>query len=157
MHLAGLKLNSTVDGNGVRMVIFFQGCPHNCKGCHNPLTHEYKVPAPMEVSIDTLFEKIEESKLLSGVTFSGGEPISPQNFEELLIFSKLLKEKYPEMNIWCYTGYTIEEAFILYPDFISEFSKYVDVFVDGPFIEEQKDLTLSFRGSRNQRILHTIN
>ncbi|MEG1028208.1 MAG: anaerobic ribonucleoside-triphosphate reductase activating protein, partial [Oscillospiraceae bacterium] len=126
---------------GIRYVIFTQGCPHNCKGCHNPETHDFN--GGNFKSIDEIFNEISANPLLKGVTFSGGEPFCQQ--DSLVLLSQKIKEL--NKDIWCYTGYLYEDI----KD--TKLIDYIDVLVDGPFIEQQKDLLLKFRGSQNQRII----
>ncbi|MCL2847627.1 MAG: anaerobic ribonucleoside-triphosphate reductase activating protein [Firmicutes bacterium] len=149
IRLAGIVEESIVDGDGLRFTIFVQGCPHKCIGCHNPHTHDFDAGKDYEVG--ELCEKIFSNPLLSGVTFSGGEPFCQP--KSLIAIAQKAKEK--GLNIWCYTGYTQEEILknAKTDSDIAELLNLIDVLVDGPFIEEQKDLTLKFRGSKNQRII----
>ena len=142
-------INGTiVDGEGLRTSIYFAGCKHKCKGCHNPQSWDFNSGKIM--TIDEILKNIKENDL--NVTFSGGDPLY-QNLEELVDLSKKIHElKY---NIWLYTGFTIEE--LKSDSKYHEILKNVDFIVDGPFIEEQRDITLAFRGSKNQRILKRIN
>lgn len=150
MRLSGIIDESIVDGPGIRMTIFFQGCTHNCFKCHNPETHSFT--GGHEYSIDYIDKKLSDSPYLDGVTFSGGDPLD--NPEAAYEVAKLVKEKY-NLNLWIYSGYTYEE--------ILEKSKkdkifldilfFTDVLVDGPFINNLRDLSLLYRGSTNQRII----
>lgn len=142
-----LKINSIikesiVDGEGLRYVIFVQGCPHHCKGCHNPQTWSMK--SGLFVDINTIINDIKSNPLLDGVTFSGGEPMLQS--EALTELAKEIKKL--GLNIWCYTGFTYEQIKESKKDFL----QYVDVLVDGKFIEEQKCLG-EYYGSKNQRII----
>jgi anaerobic ribonucleoside-triphosphate reductase activating protein len=149
IRIAGIINESIVDGPGIRMVVFAQGCKHNCMGCHNPHTHSFE--GGEFVKIDRIIEDIKKNPLLDGVTFSGGEP-----FEQAEGFAELAK-RINEMglNVMTYTGYTFEK--------LLEYSKVqkgymellnnIKILVDGPFIMEQKNLLLKFRGSANQRII----
>jgi len=149
IRLAGIVEESIVDGEGIRFTIFVQGCPHKCKGCHNPHTHD--ISGGKDFNIEEILSRITKNPLLAGVTFSGGEPFC----QVLPLIEIAAKVKTLGLNIWCYTGYTHEElleksnndkdiAFLL---------ELIDVLVDGPFVEREKDLTLKFRGSKNQRII----
>lgn len=133
---------SIVDGEGLRYVIFVQGCPHHCKGCHNPQT--WRTDKGHTVTIESLLDDIKSNPLLDGVTFSGGEPMLQS--EELTKLAKEIKKL--GLNIWCYTGFTYEQIKESKKDFL----QYIDVLVDGKFIEEQKCLG-EYYGSRNQRII----
>lgn len=133
---------SIVDGEGLRYVIFVQGCPHHCKGCHNPQT--WRTDIGNAITIESLLDDIKSNPLLDGVTFSGGEPMLQS--EELTELAKEIKKL--GLNIWCYTGFTYEQIKESKKDFL----KYIDVLVDGKFIEELKCLG-EYYGSSNQRII----
>jgi len=149
LRIAGFIPESIVDGEGIRASIYTQGCPHKCEGCHNPHTHEPL--AGERVTLFSLVEKIEKNPLLSGVTFSGGEPFLQAH--KLVPLAKYLKGK--GLNIWCYSGYTLEEIKALghVEPCVCELLNLVDVLVDGPFDIDLKNETLAFRGSSNQRII----
>ena len=140
-----LQPDSIVDGEGVRTVIWTQGCSHNCKGCHNPSTHDFK--GGFEVDTKEIIEDLSNLEGQEGITFSGGDPIFQAS--ACTQIAKAAKEM--GLDIWCYTGFKFEDI-INVPKF-KEFLEYVDVLVDGKFIEEEKSLNLDFRGSRNQRII----
>ena len=147
IRLSGIVEESIVDGKGIRFTVFTQGCPHNCKGCHNPQTHDFK--GGYLDDTDNLFEKFKEDPILKGMTFSGGEPfMQPKPLTELAKKIHGLKYK----DIWCYTGFTFEELLKGNEDRI-ELLNNIDVLIDGKFVEELKNLELSFRGSENQRII----
>lgn len=147
MRIAGIVNDSIVDGPGLRYTIFSQGCSHNCPGCHNPETHSFD--GGFEIDTESIISEISKNPLLSGVTFSGGDPIEqPAPFLEL---AKAIKKM--ELNIWMYTGYTYEELTSMHNPIIQELLSYVDVIVDGPYIESKRQLDLEFRGSSNQRII----
>lgn len=149
MNLNGIVSDSIVDGPGIRLTLFFQGCPHHCKGCHNPETWDYDFTSDM--SVKDILDLLDKDSLETGVTLSGGEPLSPCNFEEMFELVKELKKR--NKNIWVYTGYVLEEALKKYPELKENFLPYVDVIVDGPFILEKRDLLLHFKGSSNQRLI----
>lgn len=145
-----LTFDSIVDGPGLRMVIWTQGCIHNCKGCHNPQTHTLN--EGYEVDTEEVIDKIKSLKLQKGITLSGGEPfLQPEALEKV---AKEAKSK--GLDVWAYTGFTFEQ--LLDKNNESYFKnlnllRNVDVLVDGKFIEEKKDISLKFRGSSNQRII----
>jgi anaerobic ribonucleoside-triphosphate reductase activating protein len=141
----GIINDSIVDGPGIRMTVFTQGCVHNCKGCHNPDTHSLE--GGELTDINEIAKKAFQNPLLDGVTFSGGEPFL--QCEALTELADLLIAR--GLNIIAYTGYTWEELLKI-PDAV-ELIKRCDYIIDGRFIEEQKSLMLSFRGSKNQRII----
>lgn len=138
-------IESIVDGPGLRLVLFFSGCPHHCFSCHNPQTwkKENGILLKEELIVEEIFRKYNPD-LHKGITFSGGDPLFQP--ESVLLISKIIKEKDTNINIWCYTGYKFEE---INPNHIS----YCNVLVDGPYIEELKDESLIFRGSSNQKII----
>ena len=150
MKLCGIEMDSVVDGPGVRMTIFFQGCPHHCEGCHNPETWDYDAEC-LEMSVKDVLKLFDEDSILSGVTLSGGEPLSPRNFEEIFELVRAIKER--NKNVWIYSGYTIDKVLEKYPVLRTELFPYVDVMVDGPFVLKERDLLLDFKGSRNQRLI----
>jgi len=140
-----LSYDSIVDGPGLRMVVWAQGCFKKCRNCHNPQTHDFDGGILREV--EDIFSEIDEYPLKQGVTFSGGEPFAQVfGFLEL---AKLLKNK--NINIWCFTGYEYEQL-VKIPS-ARKLLEYIDVLIDGPFIESLKNENLLFRGSSNQRII----
>jgi len=153
LQISGMVKQSIVDGSGLRFVLFVQGCPHLCPNCHNPNTHPFDGGYTM--SADEIFAEIQKNPLISGVTLSGGEPFCQA--EALVPVAENVKQL--GKNIWIYSGYTFEE--------LAEMSKATpaigallalcDVLVDGRYVHEQRDLTLFFRGSKNQRVLQLEN
>lgn len=134
------------DGEGLRTSIYCAGCDHHCKGCHNP--HTWNINNGTWMSVKSIYDKIMQDPY-TNVTFTGGDPMKQvEGFTEL---AKLIKEN-SNKNIWMYTGYTLEE--IQNSDKLSIILPYIDVLVDGRFKEEEKDITLKFRGSKNQRIIY---
>lgn len=149
IRIAGTVSESIVDGPGFRYVIFTQGCPHNCPGCHNPQTHDFN--GGRLVDTDELFRECVEDPLNKGVTFSGGEPFCQA--ESLCELGKRFKER--GLSIWCYSGWTFEELLekSKHEEYVGRLLSELDVLVDGKFIEERKTLSLPFRGSENQRLI----
>ncbi len=147
--MADIQSDSIVDGEGIRSVIWFQGCSHNCPGCHNPETHDFK--AGVEVSLKEMKSQIDELEYQSGVTFSGGDPM--MQVEALTELAAYVKEK--GMNVWVYTGYTFEELLVLAGknESYKRALEQIDVLVDGKFVMDLKSFDVQFRGSSNQRIL----
>lgn len=148
--LSNSVIESLVDGEGVRLVVFFCGCPHKCKLCHNPTT--WNINNGVSISIDDLSIYLKAKYLngnYSGITFSGGDPMYQK--DSLLLLAKKLKDTIPEINIWSYTGYLYED--------ISEYEvlKYIDTLVDGKFEADKKYPKKPYRGSYNQRILRLKN
>ena len=152
--IAGTLCNTLVNGEGVRFTVFFQGCSHHCKGCHNPKTWAKK---EANYSLNDLFSEIDHvAPLLDGVTLSGGEPFEqPEAAYRIAQYAKLLN-----LNVWAYTGYTYEELtnptdanYLIWSQLLQE----IDVLVDGRFVKELADDTLYFKGSTNQRVLQLEN
>jgi len=147
INLAGFDDDSITNGPGLRAVVYAQGCPHRCPGCHNPQTHEFDVGENR--TVEELFTRIRQNPLVKGVTFSGGEPLAqPEAFAAL---ARLLREAHYEIAI--YSGYTFEELLTLPDPAVMELLKLADVLVDGPYRERERNILLRFRGSANQRIL----
>ena len=149
IKLAGLVPESYVDGPGIRFAIFTQGCPHHCKGCHNPETHDFN--GGRTADTDRIFKKITENPLIKGVTFSGGEPFCQP--EPLADLGRKLKEKC--YHIMSYSGYTFEELLEKGRDdsAVMELLSCLDILVDGRFVLSERSLELKFRGSKNQRLI----
>lgn len=148
LRIAGTVNDSIVDGDGIRFTIFTQGCPHNCKGCHNPQTHDFN--GGKIVSTDELLEKIKQNPLLDGVTFSGGEPFCQAH--GLAVLGEKIKSL--GLNITTYTGYTFEELYANRDrNHWGELLSVTDILIDGPFVLVLKDWTIKFRGSSNQRYI----
>ncbi|MCD8328922.1 MAG: anaerobic ribonucleoside-triphosphate reductase activating protein [Ruminococcus sp.] len=149
IKIAGTVNDSIVDGEGIRFVVFVQGCIHHCKGCHNPQTHSFD--GGIEADTDELLKTILNNPLLDGVTFSGGEPFcQPAPLYEL---GKRVKEH--GLNVVCYSGFTFEQLVEKSKTERDVFDllSIIDVLIDGPFIMEKRNLLLKFRGSENQRII----
>ena len=149
LRISGIIKESIVDGPGIRYVVFTQGCPHRCEGCHNPQTHDFS--GGRDEEIDTILSQIKENPLLSGVTFSGGEP-----FCQPLPLLEIAREVHNiNKNVVSYSGYTFEELLELSktkPE-ILELMENIDILIDGKFVLSEKSLMLKFRGSKNQRII----
>lgn len=149
MRISGIVKDSIVDGPGLRLVIFFQGCKHNCKGCHNPDTHDPQ--GGYEESIIKVLDMIKEDPLIEGITLSGGDPLEqPVSCYNLC---RRIKEFNPDLSIWLYTGYTYEYIQGSYNEDWDKLLQCIDVLVDGPFVELLKSYDLHFRGSSNQRLI----
>lgn len=147
LRIAGTVDDSVVDGDGYRFTIFTQGCPHACPGCQNPETWDFS--GGKIVDTDDLIPQILANPLLSGVTFSGGEPfLQPAPLADL---AKKLRAH--DLTLWAYTGYTLEALAARREGATDALLAALDVLVDGPFLIDQRDLTLRFRGSKNQRII----
>ena len=145
IRISGIVEESIVDGPGLRYVLFTQGCPHHCKGCHNPTTHPFD--GGRMVSPDWVFADVRKNPIVRGVTFSGGEPFV-QSGKLAPLAERLRAAGY---NLTSYTGYLYEE--LLADSRHMPLLRQLDILVDGPFILEEKSLIIRFRGSRNQRII----
>lgn len=148
MRYQAITTNDIANGAGIRVVLWVSGCNCACPGCHNPNTWDFNVG--QEWGDAAWEELVQAAKLdyVQGLTFSGGHPLDPRNSPEVEKIAKRFKEMFPEKDIWVYTGYILSIEKLLSSDF-----ENFDVIVDGPFVQEQRDLSLAFRGSRNQRII----
>ena len=157
MNYADIKRVDVANGKGVRVSLFVSGCRHHCKDCFNPEAWNFKYGK--QYTEETEKEIIEYLKpdYVSGISFLGGDPLEPENQQGILELSRKIKSIYPEKDIWCYTGCTMDgdilEGKYKQNGTTQEIMKYIDVLVDGKFETEQKDKTLRFRGSKNQRII----
>lgn len=149
-NIVGVNFESIVDGEGVRVVVFFAGCKHQCKGCHNPESHRFDAGREFDQDIqEQIVQYIGDTPYISGVTLSGGDPMySAQDIKD---FAGRIKSELQSASIWVYSGFTFEE--ILEDQDMRDLLSVCDVLVDGPFILEQRDISLCYRGSRNQRII----
>ncbi|SDM54539.1 anaerobic ribonucleoside-triphosphate reductase activating protein [Acetanaerobacterium elongatum] len=148
LNLAGVVEESVTDGPGIRYVIFVQGCPHACEGCHNPQTHPFEGGTVRDT--DELFEQIVQNPLLKGVTFSGGEPFCQP--APLALLAKRLHDE-TRLNVITYTGYTFEELLQSSNAAIHSLLGQTDILMDGRFELGKRDISLRFRGSTNQRVI----
>lgn len=149
IRAAGVVRESIVDGPGIRFTLFVQGCPHRCKGCHNPETHDFS--GGYETTTENIYNEFIKDPILQGITLSGGEPI--EQVDLLLPLAKAVNDF--GKNVVLFSGYTIEHLLEMgksKPSII-ELLEQCFLLIDGPFIESEKDLTLVFRGSRNQRLI----
>lgn len=152
MKMAGFYDESISNGLGWRAVLFVSGCPHHCPGCQNEIAQNYDYG--QEFNKKEILKKIKENSILNGITISGGEPLCRENIEEVNNFIEELKKEKPDFDIWCYTGYTLEELQNRKDYITNKTLKNIDVLVDGKFVKERKNPEIKFRGSDNQRILN---
>lgn len=147
VRISGVEPESIVDGPGFRYTVFTQGCPHGCPGCHNPQTHPFD--GGRTADIRKIFAEICENPLLKGVTLSGGEPFcQPAPLAEL---ARMVHEK--GLDVVTFTGYLYENLLAKHDPGVDALLAQTDLLIDGPFVLAEKDLTLRFRGSRNQRVI----
>lgn len=147
IRIAGIVQDSIVDGDGIRLTVFVQGCPHACPGCHNPETHDFGGGRMIDTS--EIISMMDSNPMLDGVTLSGGEPFCQP--EACKVIADAASER--GLNVWCYTGFTWEALVQRNCPQEMALLNSVDVLVDGRYMQEQRTLELPFRGSRNQRII----
>lgn len=147
IRVAGIVDDSIVDGPGLRLTVFTQGCPHHCPGCHNPESHDYECGEERE--IEEILSMAQENILLDGVTLSGGEPFVQAEACALIADGAHAAG----LNVWCYTGYTFEKIMASENSAWKKLIENIDILVDGPFVMELRTLDVKFRGSSNQRII----
>ena len=159
MNYATIKWYDIANGEGVRISLFVSGCTHRCKNCFNEVAWDFSYGTPFDSEIEGKILKELDGDYIAGLSLLGGEPLEPQNQEALYPFIKKVKELYPKKTIWCYTGCVFNEKKTLLTEkeknmpFTKELLSLIDVLVDGPFIEDLKDIRLKFRGSSNQRVI----
>lgn len=157
MNYATIKKLDVANGRGLRVSLFVSGCTHHCKGCFNPETWNFRYGEPFTKEIEDKILEYMSPGYISGLSLLGGEPFEPENQAALLPFLRRVKERYPDKNIWCYSGYDFEKDMLtgnLGPwEITREMLSYIDILVDGEFVLEKKNPNLRFRGSSNQRVI----
>ena len=148
MHYGAIKKNDIANGLGVRVSLFVSGCRNHCEGCFQPQTWDFEYGQPFTKEVEDEILEALRPDWIQGLSILGGEPMEAENQEVLLPFLKRVKKEYSNKDVWLYSGYLYEQI----KD--AELLQYVDVLVDGPFVETLKDPSLAFRGSSNQRILN---
>ena len=147
MRYHNITKDDMLNGDGLRVVLWVAGCSHGCKDCQNPITWDPQGGLPFtEEEKKEIFQEMDKA-YISGITFSGGDPLHPANIREVTALAREIRQRYPEKTIWLYTGYLWKEIVDL------EIVNYLDVVVDGKFISAQKDITLPWRGSSNQKVI----
>lgn len=147
MNYCGLNKNDIANGEGVRVSLFVSGCRNHCIGCHNPESWDFSYGQTFTKETEDEIINALRPSWIQGISILGGEPCEEENERVLISLLKRIRAELPEKDIWLFSGYTYE---MLRGE---EILQYADVLVDGPFLQEQKDISLAFRGSRNQRIL----
>ena len=157
MNYATIKNNDIANGPGVRVSLFVSGCTHRCKGCFNEVAWDFNYGDPFTDDVEDRILEMLRAPHIKGLTLLGGEPFEPQNQPAIVKLLSRIKRELPQKSIWAFSGYLFEKDILagrLGPKEITdEFLSYLDVLVDGPFIEEKKNLMLRFRGSSNQRLI----
>ena len=151
MNYLDIQHCNMVNGSGLRTVIWVSGCERKCKNCFQPHTHDIKAGIKFDKKAKEELFKDNYTEWCDGITLLGGEPLHPMNRQEIISLAKETKEKFPNKTIWLYTGYTLEE--IQQDSSMADILKYIDVLIDGPYVDELKDLDIPYRGSSNQRLL----
>lgn len=157
MNYAKINKNDIANGIGVRVTLFVSGCTHFCKGCFNSEAWDFNYGQPFTTEVEEELLEALAPSWIDGLTLLGGEPMEPQNQRALLPFLKRIKEMYPKKTIWCFSGYTLEDELLKDSrarcEVTDEMLSFIDVLVDGEFVEELKDISLRFKGSSNQRLI----
>lgn len=157
MNYATIKKHDIANGLGVRVSLFVSGCTHHCKGCFNPETWDFNYGNEFTEDVQQEVISALAPDYISGLSLLGGEPFEPSNQASLVPFLKKVKELYPEKDIWCYSGYNFESDMLTGKlgdaSVTDEMLSYIDILVDGEFVESLKDISLRFKGSSNQRII----
>ena len=157
MNYADIKKIDVANGEGVRVSVFVSGCNHHCKGCFNQCAWDFNYGKEFSEKEEQQIIDYMNHDYISGLSLLGGEPLEPRNQEGLLPLVKKVKEKFPNKNIWCYTGFDFEKDVVgkmaKDNETTRELLKYIDVIVDGKFEEDKRDLKLQFRGSSNQKLV----
>ena len=157
MNYATIKNCDIANGPGVRVSLFVSGCTHRCKGCFNEVAWDFDYGEPFTADTVDYILKLLSPDHIQGLTLLGGEPFDPKNQKDIVKLLKEVKKNYPSKTVWAFTGYIFDKDILAWsqdPEQVTrEYLQYVDVLVDGPFVESRKNLSLRFRGSDNQRII----
>ena len=157
MNCGAIKNCDIANGSGVRVSLFVSGCRNHCPGCFQPETWNFGYGQPFTAETEQEILGLLEPSYINGLTLLGGDPFEPENQRALLLFLRKVHAAYPEKDIWAYTGYTWEQLIsgthrVSLPETV-EMLSLIDILVDGPFIQEKKNIRLHFRGSDNQRVI----
>ena len=151
MNYCQIKKTDIANGPGVRVSLFVSGCRRRCKGCFNPETWDFAYGEPFDTAVEQELMRLLAPDYIAGLTLLGGDPLEKENTAALVPFIKRVRERYPQKSIWCFTG-DVYENLLKRADAVALLHN-VDVLVDGPFVESQKNIMLRFRGSDNQRLI----
>ena len=158
MHYCKIKTEDIANGPGVRVSLYVSGCPHRCKGCFNTETWDYNAGKPFtEKEIQKIIDSLKP-EYISGLSLLGGEPLAKQNRKEVALLVQRVKELFPDKTIWCWTGFLYEDLLSerVEDENLSYLLDTLNVLIDGPFIESQKDLSLRYCGSKNQKVYFLV-
>ncbi len=157
MYYGEIKNCDIANGEGVRVTLFVSGCTNHCPGCFQPQTWAFDYGRPFTTQTEDDILDMLSPSYISGLTLLGGEPMEPENQAALLPFVRRVKARYPDKSVWCFTGFTLDKlrdpAFPKHCEATEELLGLIDVLVDGPFVQEKRNLALRFRGSENQRLI----
>ncbi len=155
MNYAEIKKCDIANGEGVRVSLFVSGCRRHCKGCFNAVAWDFGYGQPFTEETEREIVNALAPDYIAGLTLLGGDPFEPENRAALFPFVKRIRSRFPDKNIWCYTGYHFENGTLSEYDTedVRALLQEIDILVDGPFVEELKDIRLKFRGSSNQRVI----
>lgn len=147
MRYHNITHDDMLNGEGLRTVLWVSGCTHHCENCQNPLTWDINGGLSFDDTAERELFQSAAKGYINGITFSGGDPLHPENRDEITRLAKKFKERFPSKNIWLYTGFSWEQVNNL------PVMKYIDVLIDGKYVEDLRDVNLHWRGSSNQRII----
>ncbi len=157
MYYGEIKNCDIANGAGVRVTLFVSGCTNHCPGCFQPQTWDFTYGRPFTAETEETILGLLAPNYIGGLTLLGGEPFEPENQRVLLPFVRRVRERYPQKNVWAFSGFTLDKltdpAFSKHCEATEPLLELIDVLVDGPFIQEKKNLALRFRGSENQRLI----
>ena len=157
MYYGAIKKTDIANGTGVRVTLFVSGCTHHCRGCFQPESWDFQYGSPYTKETEQEILNALDHDYIKGLTLLGGEPFEPENQKVLVRLLKNVRARFPQKDIWCYTGYTYETDLIedgrARCEVTDDMLSLIDVLVDGEFHEAEKDISLRFRGSKNQRLI----
>ena len=157
MHYGNIKQYDIADGEGVRTTLFVSGCTNCCKGCFQPETWDFRFGKPYTEETENRIMEMLADENIQGLTLLGGEPFEPENQRVLINLLRRVRKELPQKDIWSYTGFVYERDLLegcrKHTEVTDEMLSLIDILVDGPFIEEKKNISLMFRGSENQRVI----
>lgn len=157
MNYGNIKKYDIADGEGVRVTLFVSGCTNYCKNCFQPETWDFNYGKPYTKETEEEIIEALKPSFIKGLTLLGGEPFEPENQRELVKLLKRVKKELPDKNIWSYTGFILDQDILeggrKHCEVTDEMLSYIDILVDGPYVEEKKNISLAFRGSENQRVI----